>query len=488
MIIPFGEYLPDLPEYGNPGLTIAKNCLPYATDYQSFPSMVAFSNAISGVARGFITTRDKDGNTFSYCADTSALYRLSTATWVDSSRTAGGAYQTAYDDNWEFEQFGQSVVATNLTDAVQTITLGASNFAALSGSPPKARHIASVREFLVLGNVTDYSSGASTPNRVHWSGFDSITTWAPAAATQCDYQDLQGDNGYIQRVMGGEYGIIFQERAIWRMTYIGPPIIFQFDQIEPGRGTPAPGSVIKHGAQIYYLGQDDFYKFDGIQSIPIGNNRVYRTFLEDFDTALYHKISAVALPDKPFILWAYPGVGNMGGNPNKILVYNWIDNRWALIESTIERFCTNWSQGYTLDQLDSFGTLDALAYSLDSRAWTGRSLNLAAFDSSHKLNLFTGTAMDAVFEIGERRLFENKRALVTNITPLIDDPGTVTVYAGARNLLTQTASFGAAISVNTDGEAPVMSEGRYHVIRVEVTGGFNHAQGVMADASVGGRY
>jgi hypothetical protein len=44
----------------------------------------------------------------------------------------------------------------------------------------------------------------------------------------------------VQKVVGGEYGLVFQERAVWKMTYIGSPVIFQFDLIERSRGAFAP--------------------------------------------------------------------------------------------------------------------------------------------------------------------------------------------------------------------------------------------------------
>jgi hypothetical protein len=196
---------------------------------------------------------DKDGNSFNYAGDISDLYRLADTTWTNATRATSGNYSVAEEDFWEFAQWGERVLATNFVNDIQAITAGASNFATLAGTPPKARHMAVVRDFLVLGNVTDYSTGASVANRVHWSGFNNIETYEPAAATQADYQDLQGSGGHVQKVVGGEYGIIFQERSIWRMTYVGSPLVFQFDEVERGRGTPVPGSVVNYGSTIFYL-------------------------------------------------------------------------------------------------------------------------------------------------------------------------------------------------------------------------------------------
>lgn len=488
MEIIFGEWLPDQPDYNNPGLITATNMIPHRSDYRPFPAYSAYSGALSGVCKGYISAMDKDGNVYNYAGDTSALYRLtSSATFADASRTVGGAYATATDDMWEFAHWGEQIVATNYTDAMQVITMGQSNFAALSGSPPKARHMAIVRDFLVLGNVTDWSSGAAVANRIHWSGFDNISTWSPAAATQADIQDLQGDGGWVQRVIGGEYGIIFQELAIWRMTYVGSPVVFQFDEVERGKGTPAPWSVINHGATIFYWGHDDFYMFNGAQSIPIGTNRVYQTIIDDLDDTYAYRISAAIDPKRTLVAWAYPGAGNSGGNPNRILIFNWLANRWTLIETEVEILCRHLSQGYTLDGLDAVSaSIDALNDSLDSGIWTGGALNFGAFNNAHKLGTFSGSAMDATIVTGEVQIFPGRRALVSVVRPLVTN-GTTTAQVGTRNLLTESATFNLAVSVNSDGEAPILAEGRYHRLRLNCSG-FNNIQGAEFDAEKMGRY
>ncbi len=488
--IDFGEYLPDQPPLGNPGLIRATNVLPYARQYKSFPGLVAYSDALGTAANGSISALAKDGSVYNYCGDTSDLYRLSVSTWDDATRASGGSYNTASDDAWEFAKWGERIIATNYTDVIQDITMGASNFATLAGTPPKARHMAVVRDFLVLGNVTDISSGASRPNRVHWSGFDNVETWAPAIATQADYQDLQGDGGWIQKVVPGEYGLIFQERSIWRMTYIGSPIVFQFDEIGQGIGTPAPNSVVKHGNRVFYLGQDDFYMLmDGVAPQSIGAERVYKTFLNDYDSTYYYKVWAEVDPANTLVFWAYPGAANVGGRPNKLLVYNWTANRWAgPIDIETEILGRFQAPGYTLDGLDAVSAdLDALPHSLDSKLWTAGAMNLAAFDSTHKLNTFTGAALNALLETGDRQIMGGKRSTITNTRPVIEQ-GTGTVQVGARNNYTSSPTFSAVTSVNADGEAPLISEGRYHRFRVNTSGEFDSTQGLEAEVAPGGRY
>lgn len=492
MQVTFGEWLPDLPPQANPGLVTAKNCLPYATHYEGLPSVVNYTaTPLAQRCRGFIYAKDNTGNAYSFAGDISDLYKLSGVTWTVASRTAD--YSTANADNWEFAQWGETVVATNYTDDVQTIALTGSNFAALSGSPPKARHLAVVRDFMVLGNCLDYSSGASVPNRVHWSAFNDNTSWTPAAATQCDFQDLYGEAGWIQRVIGGEFGLIFQERAITKMTYIGSPWIFQFDRIVSNQGTPCPNSVIQHGTNVYFLGQDDFYLFNGVGIQGIGGNRVYNTFIADYDPSYYYRVSAAVDPINPFIIWAYPSKTATGGNPDKLLIYNYQSQKWAFAEINVEILCTQQQAGYTLDGLDAlsatYATLDLLPESLDSRIWMGGALNMGAFNTDHNLASFTGNDMTAVFETGERQLIPGKRALITNTRPSVDGiSASVSVAISSRNRAKDAVTTSSPVVVNSEGEAPIMNEARYHRFKVTVADNFDKALGLEVEASPGGQY
>lgn len=482
MRVEFGEWLPDYQDYENPGATIAKNVIPAAQSYLQFEGLSAFSDAMNAYARGAITVRDVDGNVYSYAGTGTKLYELA-ATVGDVSRLVGGDYTTDAIDGWEFVQWDNQVIGTNYADAVQNITIGGANFAALSGSPPRARHIAVVKDFVVLGNLND---GNALPNRLHWSAFDDETGWT-AGTNQSDFQDLKGSGGWIKRVFGGEYGTIFQEFAIWRMTFVGGDAIFAFDKVEPERGLIASKAAAQFGRMIFYLGQDGFYMLaDGVESIPIGHEKVNRYFFADIDNSNLHRICSAVDPTRNIVLWAYPGAGNSGGTPNKILIYNWVVKKWSFVELDVEFIFSSATFGFTLEDLDAFGTLETLPYSLDSRAWTGGNVLMGGFDTSHQLSYFNGSALTAVLETKE--LGTTGRNQVTMVRPIVHgNSATTTVQVGHRNTLNSSFSYSTTVTLNTTGIANVRKNARYHRIRCNIAGGFDHASGVEVEFNNRGR-
>jgi len=473
MIIPFGSWEPDSPAFGSSGS--AKNAIPHEKSYKPFPSLSSYSSALSAYCRGAFTAVDTAGSVSQYAGDATKLYRLSGTTMTDAS---GSTYACATDSYWEFIKWGNKCIATNYDNNIQTIDIGGTTFADLSATAPKARHITSVRDFVVVGNTNDTTDGPM-PNRVRWSAFNDETSWTVDPSTQADYQDLQGNGGWVQKIVGGERGVVFQERAIWLITYIGSPIVFQFDQVEEARGALAPGGVIPVGNMIFYIADDGFYMFTGGQSVPIGANKVDKTFLADLNDDYLYRITGAAFPKDKVVIWSYPGSGSSDGTPNKVIMYNWATQKWSYAEFDHELIVRAQSVGITLEDLDTIGytNLDTIPFSLDSKVWMGGVLNLAAFDTSHKLGYFTGTALDAEFETGEFQPVPSRRTEITEVLPLVDG-GTHTVTPGTRETQASTVSWGSVASENSSGICPVRVNSRYHRYRVDVTGDFTDAIGI----------
>jgi hypothetical protein len=277
---PFGEWMPDIPPIENNGLTVAKNVVPGGSAYLPLPQPTVISQTqLNARPQGGITVRDvtNSGTNHKYIGTDTKLYELEDTTWTDLSAFA---YSTADEDVWEFVQWDNTVIATNFTDVIQEISIGAGIFTSLAGTPPKARHMAIVADFLVLGNTWDATDGYQ-PHRIRWSGLDNKDTWTVSSSTQADFNDLDGGDGWVERVVGGRYGYVFQSSAITRMSYVGSPLVFQLDKVETKRGALAGGSVVQIGDNIAYLSADGFFVFNGQSSIPIGNNKVDDTFFND---------------------------------------------------------------------------------------------------------------------------------------------------------------------------------------------------------------
>ena len=263
---------------------------------------------------------------------------------------------------------------------------------------------------------------------------------------------------------------MIQERALWRATYVGPPLVFTFDLVEGARGTPAPGSIVQLGGVVAYLGEDGFYLFDGQASRPIGGEKIDKTFFADFDQTYASRMSSAVDPINKIFYWAYAGAGNTGGVPNRILAYNWAIDRWSQIEATTEFVFRAGTFGYTVDSADGLGyTVDTSPFGPDSRFWAGKSI-LGGFDPGHRLGFFSGPSLGATVETGDLDLGEGRRTFVSGIRP-IADTSSIVAAAGFRDSQAAMVSYTAATLPAADGFCPQRIATRFMRARISIPAG-----------------
>ncbi len=491
MRIPLGEWLPDLPALENPGAPVAKNCIPDLTSYRPLRAPEAFTAALDARAMGGFWARDRAGAVSFFAGTAKKLYQIKGAAWTDlTPATPYGVRK------WAFEQFGNRVIACDRSSKPQFYDLDSTSttpqFADLPGDPPTANHVGIVRDFLVLGNLT--TSAGSRPGNVQWSGINNSEAWGSSLSTQAGSQELRGQGGMVQRIIGGEVGTIFQERTITRMTYVGPPVLFRFDEIERGRGAVAGGSVVWTGATAFYYANDGFYAlnlYGGEDSVPIGANRINRWFKDNASAADISDMVGALDYENSLVMWAFKT--SSGPNFDRLIIYNWQANRWSFAEVDIEALVEFSTVRVSLEGLDNVlqtaadlaanpvrkANIDAMnAISVDSDAFKGGQIFLMAFDAAHRGALFNGDPLPA--EIDTKELsFEDVLAYVDGARPLVESAqGAVTLTPLTRDRLVDNPVVGLPSRVNPIGICDVRTHARYTRYRLGIAGDFSFAHGV----------
>ena len=486
-MIEFGDLQADLPSYQNSGALVVDNVLPLAKGYKSLAGFQALSGTgLNNAAVGLFTSFSASGST-NYAGDRSKLYQMDSSLVFQDKSKAGG-YNNSTTENardfWAFTQFGSNIIATNFADNIQKFTEGTSSaFSDLVAL--KAKYIAVIRDFVVAGYTNE--SGTVYNQRVKWSGLNDSSTWTPSQATQSGFQDIVGSHGNIQAIVGGESaGVIFMEKAIYRMSYVGVPLVFQFDKIADNIGAFAPKSVASYGNMVFFLAQDGFYKLTGGQQLtPIGNGKVDNFFFDDLSSNLDGITSAVD-PNNSIVVWSYRGSGATGTTNNKLLIYNYAVNKWSTGSGQDLEFIASASQEAftTLESLDVLGDLDNLPKSLDSYFYKEGIVGLAGFNSENKFGKFIANSLSATVDTTEFEGSKGKRSTLIECRPIVDGTTntTVTVTPITRQSQLDTTSTGTAVNTNDTGTCPLRSTSRYHRIRVNVNGNFNTLSGVDIEA------
>ena len=290
--------------------------------------------ATASRCQGAASFTDDGGADHWFAGDAADLYHATagaflSATWTVVSATTN-AYDVGTDDFWEFVVFNNKCLAAGNASAsgtpVQFYDMATAVPFADLGNAPHAKHIAVVRDFVVVGNTYDSSDGMKQ-NRVRWCAKGDETSWTVSAATQADKEDLP-DGTVVHRIIGGEYGLIFTNHSVYRMTYEGSPTIFRLDRIVQGIGTFAPQSAIAVGEDVYFYSTQGWAVIrQGAAFERIGAGKVDRYTLNMISQEIY-AWDAIYDRSTHCIMWRVPLTNNPGAYA-QALVYSLTTGEWT---------------------------------------------------------------------------------------------------------------------------------------------------------------
>jgi hypothetical protein len=467
--IAFTEWLPDQPTTTG-ALLEANNVYPLTVGYAPFPLSADYSAAASEDLNN-VTAAKFELSTVLFAGGNTKLFKFNAGTLALDDVSKSGGYSSA--SRWSFVQFGNSVLAANNVNKIQSWTIGTSTaFADVSADAPIAKFITVVRDFVVAANIS------GTPNKLQWSDINSESDWTSGGASQADYQII-AEGGNITGITGGEFGLVLLERAIVRMSYIGSPLFFQFDTISRNLGCSTAGSVTQYGAMTYFLADDGFYACDGTQLFNIGNDKVDEYFYANMAIAQQETISAAVDPVRNIVVWNFPNTN--GGR--SLLIYNWLVKKWSTADTSLEYIVSLATSNVTLEGLDVYGSLEAVPASLDDRAWAGGKFLFGGADGA-KIATFTGQNSTASLIVGELEFGYN--SVITLARPQVDN-GTASVAIASRRELDDAITYSTALSASSEGRVPLRSYGRYHRLKVTPSGSWTHAIGVDVEYTQQGK-
>jgi hypothetical protein len=266
-----------------------------------------------------------------------------------------------YPMSWDFASFGGDVYMTNFADRPVKWSPASPGVLSVSHTAGdvvsdiktfKYKFVESIGDHLVIANVNHDDYEAYT---VCFSHFNDPTSFSAGdVGNQSDFQNLTSTPGEITGLVGGEYGLIFKRNAIYRMSYVGPDIIFRFDLISRTIGTPYGKSIVKVGPDVYFYNTSGFYVMkNGGYPIRIGDGKISKyltdTLYSDNPVALQTSVLTTANDNNiigtydntsGIIFWLYRSINDDVDEENAkwenehIVFYNPTEDRWGRVDFT----------------------------------------------------------------------------------------------------------------------------------------------------------
>ena len=468
-----GDFLPDLPDFGTPGLNKATNLYPSTYGYRPVGEFLPYTGALPGICRGASAFVAPSGRVVFIAGTADKLYRQDDLAWVE----IGSGYSLSDDDRWRFVQFGTLAIASNFTDPPVKIDLEADTVAPLGGSPPNMQAMAVVNNF-VVGTQTNGSV-----SQVAWSAENDAEYWT-YASRKSDYNDFP-DGGEVTGIVGGEIGLILQRTAVLRMAYVGGNVLFRFDKISSNIGCASVHSVAQHGELAFWYSDNGFMMWDGASIRPIGFERVNKSFSTGQGMLNFNTMSTAIDGEKNTVVWS-TGL--------QMWIYNWVLDKWSTIRHRAEIITTRLTDAPSLDEQDDVvgapdDNLDADGLiTLDAVRFRAGDPQFFVF-TDNELGTFAGDNKEAVMAGRMQELTEGMDAHIISARPMTDATDGITVRLDAAQRLGDTPRRRDFTNLRASGEMPVRQRGRFVKSWVTIAEGqdWTYLQGLDIDLRASGR-
>jgi hypothetical protein len=470
----FGEWLPDQPALGSNGLRTAVNCYPGPLGYRPVGTWVQDVPAGPEAFLGGASFTSPTGVISVVGGSATSLYRVFSGQWT----VLKSGFNVQTGGRWRFAQFGGLAIATNGVDPMQKIDLTTGTTSNLAGSPPKARILAVVKDFLVAG-VLDGQT-----NVIGWSGINNAEYWT-YGQNQSDY-NIMPSGGDVNGIFGGEFGLILQRSRITRMEYVGGNDIFVINEISSNLGCVSQNSVVQHGILGWFLSDNGFMMWDGAQLVPIGSEKIDRYFLANYNRASWAQMSAAVDIPNQVVVWS------MG---DRMFCYHWVLGRWTTINLAAQIVFSGVTRSISIDEQDlTVGAADDVLDtpgldSLDADRFKGGNAAFFVVNTSNALGKLTGTPMAASWTLPDVEIADGRESQLRLVRPETDALTGMTLAISCRARLGDASTANSYTTVQANGDMPVRERGRYTRMSLTIAAGtvWTYARGLEPQAVIGAR-
>jgi hypothetical protein len=465
----FGPWEPDKINSDYPGLFVAEGVYAGSNGYRAIPGPLDFTEALPGDFQGGGAAISSEGTSWLFAATPSGLYRYSGAAWTN-------VFLLSTSERYRFERFDDSIIAV-FGGRPRALDLISGTVTTIS-TAPISTHVS------VIKDITVVAGDPADTNLVRWSGFGNPLFWTEGV-NQSGAQPIH-EGGQITGLVGGEFGLVFQRSRVTRMTYIGAPDVFQFDEVEEDIGCIAADSIVHVGGITYFLSERGFMKTDGSRggAQPIGFEKFDNEFTRLYPRSDLNQIYGAFDPRLYHIIWSMPGT------PGTLWIYNILLERVTTARANVRGVVTGFSSNISLDDLNILypGGLETIPYSLDSDRFKGGEPFLLLAMNDRKLATLSGANLPARLRTGYLDINGGRDSCISRVRPKTDATSGITVRMTSKRRSGDVERAKLSGSMRLSGDLPVISRGMYQSFDFNIAQGtdWSFIQGFVAELTLGG--
>lgn len=257
--------------------------------------------------------------------------------WNQPAATGAITFQNS---QWTLDNWGEDLVACRRGGKIFYLNVDASitpeRAVVVSAAPsinnyirvsPNDRH-------LISYGSQEFGTSEYNPLLVRWSDQENFNNWTPSISSTSGEVILAGGTEIRGAIRSRNAIFVWTDSSMYTQQFVGPPFVFNFQQVGTNCGLIAPHAAIDVDGIAYWMGENNFYAFDGrVRNLPC---TVRRYLYDSFNEVNKDKVFAGINSEFNEIIWLYPDQNSI--EPNSYIIFNYKENTWAFGSSFYSTF------------------------------------------------------------------------------------------------------------------------------------------------------
>jgi hypothetical protein len=162
-------------------------------------------------------------------------------------------------------------------------------------------------QVILFGSEPILGSGVIDPLLVRWSDAGTYDVYNATVSNQAGSFRLSKGSRIVGAIQAPQATLLFTDRDVWLMSYVGPPLIYGFNVIGSGCGLVAPHAVAVLGQITVWQSLKNFWQFSGGAVLPLPCT-VWDFIFNDVDTVNINKCHAAPNSTTNEIAFYFPSL------------------------------------------------------------------------------------------------------------------------------------------------------------------------------------
>jgi len=168
-------------------------------------------------------------------------------------------------------------------------------------------------------------NGVQDPLLIRFSSQENPIDWFPTTTNTAGDIRLGGGSTFVQAVETKEQVLVFTNKSLHSMKFIGPPFTFGIRELSKNITIMCPSAAIAVDDSVYWMGADTFYVYAGGQTQQLSCPVKDKVFL-NFNFEEKDKVHVGINSEFSEIMWFYPTLNST--EVDSYVVYNYLESVW----------------------------------------------------------------------------------------------------------------------------------------------------------------